>query len=191
MYVNNGIPESGKIGTGIPIFDLNGFHVFRFYFPPESSGIPNSEAEFRIPAVPGIGIRNRNSQPSLPRPSAYPFPPSPSPSSPTMMPWRTRRRTTTTAILRCIRRNDTSRDGPPTHRDEGESSTNARRIPLTHRDDGESSTNARRTMTGTSPLFCQPRWSGRDKRRQYDRRQRRSRGKGGRECCRTCRWSVL
>ena len=152
---------------------------------------------------PSIGQRRRRGEggtetpPSsfrprpLPRPSAYPFPPYPSPSSPTMMPRRTRRRTTTTAILRCIRRNDTSRDGPPTHRDEGESSTNARRIPLTHRDDGESSTNARRTMTGTSPLFCQPRWSGRDKRRQYDRRQRRSRGKGGRECCRTCRWSVL
>ena len=53
------------MGTGIPIFDLNGFQVFRFDFPPENSGIPNSEAEFRIPVVPEIGIQKRNSQPSL------------------------------------------------------------------------------------------------------------------------------
>ena len=65
MYVINGIPEFRKMGTGIPIFDLNGFRVFRFDFPPESSGIPNSEAEFRIPVVPGNGISKRNSQPSL------------------------------------------------------------------------------------------------------------------------------
>ena len=64
MYVINGIPEFRKMGTGIPIFDLNGFRVFRFDFPPESSGIPNSEAEFRIPVVPGNGISKRNSQPS-------------------------------------------------------------------------------------------------------------------------------
>ena len=63
MYVINGIPEIRKMGTGIPIFDLNGFRVFRFDFPPESSGIPNSEAEFRIPVVPGNGISKRNSQP--------------------------------------------------------------------------------------------------------------------------------
>ena len=63
MYVINGIPEFRKMGTGIPIFDLNGFRVFRFDFPPESSGIPNSEAEFRIPVVPGNGISKRNSQP--------------------------------------------------------------------------------------------------------------------------------
>ena len=63
MYVINGIPEFRKMGTGIPIFDLNGFRVFRFDFPPESSGIPNSEAEFRIPVVPGNGIPKRNSQP--------------------------------------------------------------------------------------------------------------------------------
>ncbi len=66
MYVINGIPEFRKMGTGIPIFDLNGFRVFRFDFPPESSGIPNSEAEFRIPVVPGNGISKRNSQPSRP-----------------------------------------------------------------------------------------------------------------------------
>ena len=66
MYVINGIPEFRKMGTGIPIFDLNGFRVFRFDFPPESSGIPNSEAEFRIPVVPGNGISKRNSQPSPP-----------------------------------------------------------------------------------------------------------------------------
>ncbi len=65
MYVINGIPEIRKMGTGIPIFDLNGFQVFRFDFPPENSGIPNSEAEFRIPVVPEIGIQKRNSQPSL------------------------------------------------------------------------------------------------------------------------------
>ena len=64
MYVINGIPEFRKMGTGIPIFDLNGFRVFRFDFLPESSGIPNSEAEFRIPVVPGNGISKRNSQPS-------------------------------------------------------------------------------------------------------------------------------
>ncbi len=65
MYVINGIPEFQKMGTGIPIFNLNGFRVFRFDFPPESSGIPNSEAEFRIPVVPaGNGISKRNSQPS-------------------------------------------------------------------------------------------------------------------------------
>jgi hypothetical protein len=64
MYVINGIPEFRKMGPGIPIFDLNGFRVFRFDFPPESSGIPNSEAEFRIPVVPGNGISKRNSQPS-------------------------------------------------------------------------------------------------------------------------------
>ena len=63
MYVINGIPEFRKMGTGIPIFDLNGFQVFRFDFPPENSGIPNSEAEFRIPVVPEIGIQKRNSQP--------------------------------------------------------------------------------------------------------------------------------
>jgi hypothetical protein len=66
MYVINGIPEFRKMGTGIPIFDLNGFRVFRFDFPPESSGIPNSEAEFRIPVVPGNGISKRNSQPRKP-----------------------------------------------------------------------------------------------------------------------------
>ncbi len=65
MYVINGIPEIRKMGTGIPIFDLNGFQVFRFDFPPENSGIPNSEAEFRIPVVPEIGIQKRNSQPSF------------------------------------------------------------------------------------------------------------------------------
>ena len=65
MYVINGIPEIRKMGTGIPIFDLNGFQVFRFDFPPENSGIPNSEAEFRIPVVPEIGIQKRNSQPRL------------------------------------------------------------------------------------------------------------------------------
>jgi hypothetical protein len=64
MYVINGIPEIRKMGTGIPIFDLNGFQVFRFDFPPENSGIPKSEAEFRIPVVPEIGIQKRNSQPS-------------------------------------------------------------------------------------------------------------------------------
>ena len=63
MYVINGIPEIRKMGTGIPIFDLNGFQVFRFDFPPENSGIPKSEAEFRIPVVPEIGIQKRNSQP--------------------------------------------------------------------------------------------------------------------------------
>jgi hypothetical protein len=67
MYVINGIPEFRKMGTGIPIFDLNGFRVFRFDFPPESSGIPNSEAEFRIPVVPGNGISKRNSQPRAQR----------------------------------------------------------------------------------------------------------------------------
>ncbi len=56
MYVINGIPEYRKNRNGIPIFNLNGFQVFRFDFPPESFGIPNSEAEFRIPAVPRIGI---------------------------------------------------------------------------------------------------------------------------------------
>jgi hypothetical protein len=64
MYVINRIPEIRKMGTGILIFDLNGFQVFRFDFPPENSGIPNSEAEFRIPVVPEIGIQKRNSQPS-------------------------------------------------------------------------------------------------------------------------------
>ena len=64
MYVINGIPEIRKMGTGIPIFDLNSFQVFRFDFPPENSGIPKSEAEFRIPVVPEIGIQKRNSQPS-------------------------------------------------------------------------------------------------------------------------------
>ena len=72
MYVINGIPEFRKMGTGIPIFDLNGFRVFRFDFPPESSGIPNSEAEFRIPVVPGNGISKRNSQPRNAAPPAFP-----------------------------------------------------------------------------------------------------------------------
>jgi len=58
MYVINGIPEFRKMGTGIPIFDLNGFQVFRFDFPPENSGIPNSEAEFRIPVVNGFAAHS-------------------------------------------------------------------------------------------------------------------------------------
>jgi hypothetical protein len=60
-----------------------------------------------------------------------------------------------TSSFRCVRRDDAAHDGPPTHRNEGESSTNARRIPSTHCDDGESSTNSRRTMMATSPLSCQ------------------------------------
>jgi hypothetical protein len=54
--------NSGKNGTGIPIFDLNGFQVFRFAFPPESSGTPNSEAGFRNSGSP----RKRNPKTEFP-----------------------------------------------------------------------------------------------------------------------------
>ena len=67
MYVINGIPEFRKNWNRDSDFRLerfSGFQVFRFAFPPESSGTPNSEAEFRIPVVPGNGIPKRNSQPS-------------------------------------------------------------------------------------------------------------------------------
>jgi hypothetical protein len=56
MYVINGIPEFRKNRNRNSDFRLERFQVFRFAFPPESSGIQNSEAEFRIPVVPGSGI---------------------------------------------------------------------------------------------------------------------------------------
>jgi hypothetical protein len=62
MYVINGIPEIRKMGTGIPIFDLNGFQVFRFDFPPENSGIPELGS-----GIPNSGRpRNRNPKTEFP-----------------------------------------------------------------------------------------------------------------------------
>jgi hypothetical protein len=66
-------------------------------------------------------------------------------------------RTTTTAILQCVRRDGAARDGPPTL---SADASRRRRIvdERATRDNGKSLTNARRTTTATStlrpPLFA-------------------------------------